>query len=83
MHSELAAVFLDTGEYFWTRVKTSFAFHINHAISKSRRSSRKEMIHAISSSSDMGCEKDHAEGEEVLVIKKIAKIRQIYQLLKE
>ena len=25
-----------------------FAFHINHVISKSRRSSRKEVVHAIS-----------------------------------
>ena len=41
-----------------------FAFHINHVISKSRRSSR-----------NMGCGKDLVEGENVLVIKEIAKVR--------
>ena len=54
-----------------------FAVHINHVISKSRRSSRKEVVHAISlinSSSDMGCGKDLAEGEKVL-IKELAKVK--------
>ena len=52
MRSEFTAVFLDTGEYFWARMETSlyrlFAFHINHVVSKSRRSSKREVVHAIS-----------------------------------
>ena len=55
-----------------------FAFHINHVISNSRRSSRKEVVHAITIndfSSDIGCGKDLADGEKVLVIKEIAKVK--------
>ena len=47
-------------------------------ISNSRRSSRKEVVHAIrinNFSSDMGCEKDLEEGEKVLVIKEITKVK--------
>ena len=49
--SELAVVFLFTGEYFLSQggdIVGLFAFHINRVISKSRRSSRKEVVHAIS-----------------------------------
>ena len=56
-----------------------FAFHINHVISKSRRSSRKEVVHAISSiipRAILDVEKTLiAEGEKVLVIKEITKVR--------
>ena len=56
-----------------------FAFHINHVISKSRRSSRKEVVHAISliiPRAILDVEKTLiAEGEKVLVIKEITKVR--------
>ena len=60
-----------------------FAFHINHEISKPRRSSRKEVVRAISliipraiwNVENMGCGKDLAEGEKVLVIKEITKVK--------
>ena len=56
-----------------------FALHINCVISKSKRSSRKVMVHAISlnnnSSSDKGCGEHLAEGEKLLVIKKIANVK--------
>ena len=45
-----------------------FAFHITHVISKSRRSSRKDLVHTV-------IVLDLAEGEEVLVIKEIAKVK--------
>ena len=54
-----------------------FAFHINHVISKSRPSSRRggPRYYFNNSSSDMGCKKDLAKGEKVLVIKEIAKVK--------
>ena len=58
-----------------------FAFHINHVISKFRRSSRKEVVHAISLiipraiwDVEKTCGKD-AEGEKVLAIKEITKVK--------
>ena len=54
-----------------------FAFHINHVISKCRRFSRRGGLRYWfnNSSSDMGCGKDLAEGEKVLVMKEITKVR--------
>ena len=56
-----------------------FAFHINHVISKFRRSSRKEVVRAIRLIIPRAIwdaeNKDLAEGEKVLVIKEIAKVK--------
>ena len=56
-----------------------FAFHIDHVISKCRRSSRKEVVHAISLlilPTIWNVEKTLIpEGEKLLVIKEIAKAK--------
>ena len=55
-----------------------FAFHINHVMSKSRRSSRKEVVHAISLiilRAIWNVEKTLQKAKKVVVIKEITKVK--------